>query len=98
MNRYQFEFISSYGGKSDYRLFINGRANTRFTVDHATNRLAYADGSAMLWDEVRGFQDFKDEQRREALARYPEYASEPFMKRHEYRPAPAKAHADASAY
>jgi hypothetical protein len=86
MKTYAFEFISAFDGSSDYRLFVDGMPDTRFTLVHATSRLHYADGSPMLNREVQAFQEYKDEQLREALARYPEYKDEPFMLRHVYSP------------
>lgn len=81
MNRYSFDFISSWNGKSDYRLYINGRADTRLTLEHETDVLAYADRSPVLRAELEAFNDWIESRRLEALAKYPEYVAESFMQR-----------------
>jgi hypothetical protein len=75
--RFTFEFLSAYNGRADYRLYINGRANTRITVNRDRS-LSYGDGSPVLKSELDAFNAMMATRWNEARAKYPEYyASEP---------------------
>ena len=88
MTKYTFEFISNYNGWSDYRLYIDGRSDTKIRLHDATGRLSYADGSGVLLKEVKAFAEMKEAQRLAALAKYPEYANERFLQHRTYEAAP----------
>ena len=79
--RYAFEFISNYDGVTDYRLYINGKPDTRFCVSLA-RECFYSDGSAALASEVAAFNTDRRENHAQAVEKYGVDAVGPFI---EYR-------------
>ena len=67
--RYRFEFISNYDGVSDYRLWINGKPDTRFCVN-LKRECFYSNGSPALAAEVEAFNADRLENHRQAVARF----------------------------
>ena len=57
MKRYSFEFISLYRGIADYRIYVDGKSDTRISVENNVAR--YCDGSGLLKAELSAFNDFK---------------------------------------
>lgn len=76
MSRYDFEFISHYDGVSDYRLYIDGKSDTRFKVEVATRRCFYQDNSRALKAELAAFNNMKREEHAKAKAKYPDLVGE----------------------
>lgn len=81
--KYRFEFISNYDGVSDYRLFINGKPDTRFCVN-LNNECFYSDNSPALRKEVEAFNEKQIANHAEAVARFGTEVVGPFRP---YRPA-----------
>lgn len=73
MERYSFEFLSSYDGKADYRLYIDGKASGRITATPRTLTLGFGDGSAPSLEQCAAYNAMKKEQLALAAAKYPEY-------------------------
>jgi len=80
--RYAFEFISNYDGVTDYRLYINGKPDTRFCVSLA-RECFYSDGSAALASEVAAFNADRRENHAQAVEKYGVESVGPFVP---YRP------------
>lgn len=74
--KYSFEFLSNYDGVSDYRLYIDGKPDTRFRVEVATRRCFYQDNSRALGAEVKAFNEWKRAEHAKAKAKYPELVEE----------------------
>lgn len=76
--RYRFEFISNYDGVSDYRLWINGKPDTRLCVN-LKRECFYSDGSPALAAEVEAFNAERLENHRQAVERFGLEAVGPFQ-------------------
>ena len=68
MPRYDFEFISHYDGQSDYRIWIDGKPDTRLCV--ADRRCFYADGSKVLKAELDAFNAMRRAEHAKAVAKF----------------------------
>lgn len=77
-----FEFISTYNGRADYRVYIDGRSNTRITANQEDRTLSYGDGSPVIAKEVHAFNAMLGKLFDEARAVYPQTGPAPI-----YRPA-----------
>lgn len=75
---YDFEFISNYQGASDYRLFIDGKPDTRITA-HADRRCTYSDGSPLLKAELAAFNEFRRVEHGKALEKHGAEFVPPFV-------------------
>ncbi len=78
MTRYEFDFISNYDGVSDYRLYIDGKVDTRFKVESATRRCFYNDMTRrVIGDELHAFNAMQRTKHEIAKLKYPDI--EPFQ-------------------
>ena len=74
--RYEFKFLSNYDGISDYRLYIDGKPDTRFKVETATRRCFYQDRSRTLKAELQAFNVMKRAEHVKAKDKYPDIVGE----------------------
>jgi hypothetical protein len=68
MTRYNFEFLSAYQGVTHYRLYIDGKSDTRIHVRDRTCK--YADGSKLLKAELDAFNAWRREIYAEAMEKH----------------------------
>lgn len=68
MTRYTFEFISAYQCQSEYRIWRDGKSDTRISVkDRAC---FYSDLSPILKAELQAFNEWKAADHAKACAKY----------------------------
>lgn len=67
-HRYTFEFISSYDGQADYRIWRDGRDHGRFCVKN--RQCFYVDGSGAIRAELDAFNAFREAEHARALAKH----------------------------
>jgi len=70
MARYTFEFISVYQGETSYRLYIDGKSDTRISTKN--RKCYYSDKSPLLPAKLKAFNDMKRAEHEDALAKYPD--------------------------
>jgi hypothetical protein len=76
---YEFEFISHYDGRDNYRVYRNGRDDGRITLHQRSRILTYGDGSRVLRGELESFNAWKADEWARACAAFPESYSGEFV-------------------
>ena len=70
MTRYTFQFISTYQGETDYRIWRDGKDDGRLRI--RGRKVFYSDSSPALRCEVLALNAYLESQHAAAIARYPD--------------------------
>jgi hypothetical protein len=78
--RYEFEFISQYDGRANYRVYRNGKDDGRIVLHQRKRTLTYSDDSRVLCSTLAAFNAWKADEFARAQVEFPDmYGTETFQ-------------------